>query len=262
MMSDSEYQKRNLKPDFSTALAKAEQRQGRRRWGRDESSTGMNWLITFTDIMGLMLTFFVMMYAMSVPEQEKFAEIASSLSSELKSFSGDVSMAGPEDSLDMRRVDFNRALDLNYLQTLIGAVIERDETLKSRAVLVPQGDRLALTVPGILNFESRQAQLGEGSAQVLFALGGSFSRVKNRIELNGYSTAEERVAGQASGWALSLSRAVAVAASLEKVGYTEPVVLRGMTAGGDEENQRRDLSRRVDIVIMNHDGRMMRVFRD
>ncbi len=258
-----DYQKRNLKPDFSTALAKMPPApRARRFYNREPEAGGMNWLITFTDIMGLMLTFFVMMYAMSEPEHEKFAEIASSLNGELNTFYGDAQQGGPEDSVDMRRIDFNRALDLSYLKALIAGVIEQDETLKAKAILTPQGDSLAMSVPTILDFDAGQTQLREGSAKTLFTLGGSLSRIKNRVEMVGYATPQGDAQNGASDWALSLSRAAAVAGALEKVGYTQPVLLHGVTSEIIEENQSRDLSRRVDIVIMNHDGKIMKVFRD
>jgi chemotaxis protein MotB len=72
-----------------------------------------------------------------------------------------------------------------------------------------------------------------------------------------------------SNWDLSLARAVAVAAALDKVGYNQPVAVRGASSGRYEdlqgivdEKQRLDLSRRVDIDIMNHDGRRKKVVSD
>ena len=262
-MTTEGYQKRNLKPDFSTALAKTPpEPRPRRFYNREPEQTGMRWLITFTDIMGLMLTFFVMMYAMSEPEHEKFAEIASSLNGEFSPFYGDTRQGGPEDSVDMRRINFNRALDLGYLKALIGRVIEQDEALKTKAVLTAQGEGLAMSVPTVLDFDAGQAALREGSAKTLFTLGGSLSRIKNQVGMVGYAGNEGASQNGGSDWALSLSRAAAVAGALEKVGYTQAVTLHGAASEIIEENQSRDLSRRVDIVIMNHDGKTTKVFRD
>ena len=58
MSVKTKYPQKNLKPDFSAALEKSRQRYGRRRFN-DEGQAGksMPWLMTFTDVMALMLNF-------------------------------------------------------------------------------------------------------------------------------------------------------------------------------------------------------------
>ena len=272
-MDNSAYKAKNLKPDFSAALEKAKTGRKDRRLGDSGSSdSGMGWLITFTDIMGLMLTFFVMMFAMSEPKHDQFAEMAAALNSELNPFYGQAQNAGPEDTLDVNKIDFDRALDINYLKALINAVIEKDDVLKSNAVLTPQGDHLVLSLPQALLFETGRADLKEAGTRTLYTLGGSFSRMKNKLDLVGHADPrpiDGAKGSYASNWELSLARAAAVAASMDKVGYTDPVTIRGAASGRYQElngivdeNQRLELSRRVDIVIMNHDGKARKVFAD
>ena len=71
----------------------------------------------------------------------------------------------------------------------------------------------------------------------------------------------------ASNWELSLSRAANIAAVLENVGYDRPVTVRGYASARFDDisetvpiSERLDLSRRVDIVIMEDDGRKMKLF--
>jgi hypothetical protein len=56
----------------------------RRRLG-DQVQPNYTWLVTFTDVMGLILTFFVMLFSMSSPETAKFSQVASVLQGELNS---------------------------------------------------------------------------------------------------------------------------------------------------------------------------------
>lgn len=272
-MPNRGYRAKNLKPDFSAALEKAKAGRKNRRLGESPSKeAGMGWLITFTDIMGLMLTFFVMMFAMSEPQQEQFSEMAAALNSELNPVYGRMQNAGPEDTPDVSKIDFDRALDINYLKALITAAIEKDDVLKSKAVLIPQGDHLVLSLPQALLFETGKAEIRESSARTLYTMGGSFSRMKNKIEFVGHADPrplEGTKGTYESNWELSLMRAAAVAASMDKVGYTDPVTIRGSASGRYQElngivdeNQRLELSRRVDIVIMNHDGKARKVFAD
>ena len=132
-------------------------------------------------------------------------------------------------------------------------------------VIIQQPKRLVLSLPSDILFESGQAEIGVDGQRAIFALGNILSRIKNRIEVIGHSDPQPIVnAGGpfSSNWALSLSRALSVASSLNAAGYKRPVIVRGLaSARYDElseslpEEQRLDLSRRVDLVIMKDDGR-------
>jgi chemotaxis protein MotB len=259
-----------LKGDFTSASSRIYRRYGRRQ-GEDDRKGPMPWLITFTDVMALMLTFFVLLFSMSQPVKEDFSDLMAALNNEFNTFYGRMHNAGPEDSVDLKRIDFDRALDLRYLEALMQSVIAQNEVLRDKVSLTAQGDRLVLSLPQDLLFDAGSAALKEGASRPIFVLSGAFSRMKNVIELVGHTDPRpiERQGGYSSNWDLSLARAAAVAAALERVGYTQPVTIRGASSGryrdlegiGDE-NRRLDLSRRVDIVIMNHDGRKKRVTPD
>lgn len=221
------------------------------------------WLITFTDIMALMLTFFVMLYAMAVPEEEKWEEMSSGFNRGFSKFQSAQLSAGPQDSINIDRLDFSRALDLNYLNALVTEIIAKDDNLKN-VVVIPQNDRLILSLPSDLLFESGQAEVGVKGKRAIYALGGPLSRIRNAIEVIGHADPRpiEAQAGKfASNWELSLSRGVNVAAVLETVGYGRNVTVRGLSSARYDElpadmdpDERLSLSRRVDIVIMRGDG--------
>lgn len=220
------------------------------------------WLITFTDIMALMLTFFVLLYSMSVPKEEKWKDMTSALTHGFSAFKAAKFRAGAQDTLDIEKLDFSRALDLNYLNALVQEIIAGDEALQD-VVLIPQQDRLIMSLPHKLLFESGQAEITVDGQRALFALGGPLSRIRNRIEIIGHS--DPRPVGKtgafSSNWEISLARAVNVAKILHSVGYTRPMTVRGLSSARYSElsrnlprQQRLDLSRRVDIVIMKDDG--------
>ena len=99
--------------------------------------------------------------------------------------------------------------------------------------------------------------------QALFTLAGALGRIKNRVEIVGHTDPRPVSGGQyPSNWELSLARATNVAAVLENVGYEQDVVVRGQASGRYDDlpdtvnaADRLDLSRRVDIVVMEDDGR-------
>ena len=108
--------------------------------------------------------------------------------------------------------------------------------------------------------------------KALYALGGSLSRIKNKIEIVGH--ADPRAFSTDSGtymsnWELSLARAANVAAILDSVGYEKNVTIRGDSSGRYEDlygvaddATRLELSRRVDIIVLDHDGDKQKVFFD
>lgn len=243
----------------------------RRRYGRrmgdvnaQQSDTPI-WLITFTDTIALMLTFFVMLFAMSTPAEKEWSEITAALFSQLNKFYGPSFSRGPVDALSLQRVDFDRALDISYLSALMESVTEDNENLAG-ARFIEQPERLVISLPQDLLFQAGRAEISEDGSRALYGLGGALSRIKNKVEVLGHADprplqeGEER--GYESNWELSLARAANVAGVLNDVGYEQDINIIGDSSGRyqdlsaiADENLRMDLARRVDIVIYDHDGR-------
>lgn len=242
-----------------------ETQMSRRRLG-DQPRANYTWLVTFTDIMGLMLTFFVLMFAMSEPENKEYEKMTAALRSEMGRVYGERQYAGTTENIDLGKVNFNRALDVRYLEELIRGTIEAHEELKAVQVIAQSGS-VVLSLPQELLFEPGQARVKESGRKILYTLGGSLSRVRNRIEIDGHTDNRPlEGAGQQSGfgnnWELSLARAADVASILENVGYQQTVAIAGHAAARyqdlasiKDESQRAALSRRVDITIMNYSGK-------
>ncbi len=223
------------------------------------------WLITFTDIIGLMLTFFVLMYSMSVTSEEAFEEVSSSMQSEFNTVYGAAYDLAPMDTISLEKVDFKQALDIPYLNVLMESVIKNNDILKD-VTIIRQGGELVLSMPHDMLFDSGSAEVKATGSRVLYALGGALSRIKNKVEVIGHADprpveGSAETNGFQSNWELSLARAASVGAILERVGYQEHITIHGQSSGRyddltdiQDEQQRLDLSRRVDIVLMDHDG--------
>ena len=229
----------------------------------DGQESPVLWLITFTDVMALMLTFFVMLYSMSVPEEDKWKQVTSALTVGFSQFESPKWYKGPQDTINIDKRDFSNALNMDYLNALVIEIIEKDEKLKN-VVVLQQKKRLILSLPTDLLFKSGQSEVTVSGKRALFALGGPLSRIRNRIEVTGHADSRPVQSDKgkfSSNWELSLARAVNVSSVLENVGYSRPVIVRGLSnARYDElpadlsESERLSFSRRVDIVIMKDDG--------
>ncbi len=221
------------------------------------------WLITFTDVMALMLTFFVLLYSMSAPQEEEWNEITNGLQNQFtKTFAAEM-QSGAQDAVNIDKIDFSKAQSLSYLESVIANAIARNEKLKD-ITMIPQRDALIISVPDRLLFETGEANVSDGGKETLFALGGALTRIRNRIEVIGHTDprpAEPSDKGYNSNWALSLARAGAVSAMLESGGYQKPMTIRGLSSAryGDlskdvSDEERLSYARRVDIVVMKDDG--------
>jgi len=242
-----------------------------RRYGRrmgDNAGSSSTWLISFTDVMALMLTFFVLLFAMSHPKEEEWEEFTDTVQENFSKFYGQPLNRGSQDAINIEKVNFSKALDLNYLRAILEKLINNEPSLSSVKLMTQKGG-LLISLPQDMLFETGQARLKPEASKAIYTIAGTLMRIKNRVEVVGHTDPRPITSGRFdSNWHLSLARASNVAGVLGNVGYNRPIVVRGQAAGryndieGDiSEVERLDLSRRVDIVIMEDDGQRMKLFK-
>ncbi len=241
-------------------------RLSRRAGDRGHTSSNM-WLISFTDVMALMLTFFVLLFSMSNPKKEQWEKFTNEVQQNFNRFHGRPLNRGAQDAININKVNFSKALNLKYLQAIISNLIEKEPTL-SNIRLIPNGSSLIISLPQNLLFDAGQASVREKGNKALFSLAGTLSRIKNRIEIVGHTDPRPVSSGNfTSNWELSLARAANVAGVLENVGYGRAITVRGHASARYNDlpstidmQERLDLSRRVDIVVMEDDGKRLQLF--
>lgn len=217
--------------------------------------------------MALMLTFFVMLFAMSNPKQEDWQDFQQKVQKQFNKFYGQPLNRGQQDDISIEKVNLNQALDLNYLRELIDKQLEQQKDL-SVVRLMPQPGTLLMSLPEDLLFEPGSSAVSDEGAKALYAIAQLLDRFKNRIEVMGHADPRPVTGGEyASNWELSLSRAAFVAATLENYGYSRPITVRGYSSGRYDDipssiptEGRLSLSRRVDIAIMADDGKRLKSF--
>ena len=222
-----------------------------------ESSVG--WILIFTDMVALLLSFFVMLFSMSaVPVNEwettiDILEEALNLTSEEEK--------DPTEDYNISSVLLERArTNVNYLLPIIEPKIKQDEIIKDSPIILLD-DRIVISLSGDLLFASGKAELTKKARKALFNLGGVLRNIRNTIGVYGYSE-DEKIDREkySSDWELSLARAVSVANELKRAGYMEEILsfgyggARSFRLSNVSKDRRQSLSRRVDIVIMSIRG--------
>lgn len=212
-----------------------------------DTPAGKAWLVTFTDLICLLLTFFVMLYAMSEPDPARFKAMAAGVPGATPEQAGE---QRPETAFSAASLDRAKAIDLGYLGRVFESQMARNPELADMRIDRVEGV-LTLSLPADLLFTPGDATLSEGGKRALFVMGGVAANIGNAMDVVGHADAAPAGGRWASNWELSLARAQTVANALRDAGYLRDITVRGH--GDGQAGGRVDpLARRVDLVVREH----------
>lgn len=173
------------------------------------------WMLTFADLVSLMLTFFVLMFALSGVKAEPFRALAASLSYAL-----DQPLAAPAETpsaiRNVDRVAIRPGDELPYLAGLLGNVVAQTPALKG-ATLRLYDDRLELVLPAQAMFGGEGPGVAVAAKPAIAALSQAVAGIGNRVT----------VAVRAPDWNLALARAGALANALRAAGLDRALAVNG-----------------------------------
>ncbi len=219
------------------------------------------WMVTFTDLVALLVAFFVMLFAMSKVEPRKWQNLSDALAENLNAVREEPA-ALPDVQLSMDRVATLNGVDLDYLAALMRQNMATDPVLRS-GILRNLGDRLVIALPGDLLFAPGSSDLAASGQDALGALADLLRHVANRIEVSGHADPRRPGGGFDSNWDLSLARALRVSAVIDRDGAPGRMVARDL---GDSRfdalspklalARRMELARRIELVIHGFVGEL------
>jgi chemotaxis protein MotB len=213
---------------------------------------GKAWLVTFTDLICLMLTFFVMLYSMSEPDPARYQKALGVVPGDSR---GDIGAKSPAAAFTAENLNRDKATDLGYLRRVFENLLPGNQALADIRMWREPGG-LVLSLPGDLLFAPGQADLAGAGREAIFVMAGVAGNLGNALEVVGHADATPAGSHWPSNWELSLARAQAVADALRAAGYLRPITARGhgdaraakMEGGGDQNA----LDRRVELVVRDH----------
>lgn len=219
------------------------------------------WLVTFTDLVALLLAFFVMLFAMMTLDDQLWHRVQQSFSAQWIELAPLAEVRVPDEEQDTPTAELLPGVDLDYLATLMRRELPKHASL-ANARVDRQVGRLVIALPDRLLFAVNAVRPHQAAADALYALGGVLQNIPNRIEVVGHADPRPMPEdGELSNWELSLARGAAVADMLGRAGYTQPILIRGHGESRyDElspllgEETRLSLGRRTDIVILEDGG--------
>jgi chemotaxis protein MotB len=179
------------------------------------------WLITFTDLVGLMLAFFIMMYAMSKTDEQRWARLAAPLGATPGGAAAALQSQAPTEIPVPAR---GRAT--GYLAALLPRTLAEQPALAG-ARLVPGAGRIDIVLPPAALLKPGTAELSASAQGVIDAVVPILANLPNAARI------EARLGGRAlqpQAWTQAAARVAAVASAVSAAGYTRPLEARAYLA--------------------------------
>jgi len=187
----------------------------------------MRWLLTYADMITLLLAFFVILYAISRVDAKKYEALATSLrgafvGSPPRPISG--SGAGGERLLPKPDLVFDV---VERLREYLG-----EDLAAGRVQIERTPDAVILRFPDAILFERGKADLRLDARQILDRIAGVVRDLSNPIEAEGHTdTLPIRSAQFPSNWELSVARATAVVRYLVETHAVSPLRIAARGVG-------------------------------
>ena len=219
------------------------------------------WMVIFADLTALLLTFFVLLFSMSSINVEKWEDVITALSNRLgPNFESDEGKEGS--ALGIETTFVPKAVNLEYLNNILTTKLSSDPVL-GRADIKLFDDRMVISLPSDVLFQPSSALLTEQALSAVGLLGDALLVVGNRIDVAGHTDPRPISTWEyPSNWELSLARAVSVAASFRRVGYSSAISAIGYGDSRYDEiaedlngEERLLKARRVDVIIREGSGK-------
>jgi len=213
------------------------------------------WLVTFGDVVALLLTFFVMLYATAKIPSEEWDAVVGTFSESLQ-FSQSGMTPNPRSETSIPIVDTQPALSTDYLSGILRDQLGQDVVLRDLAVR-SQDDRVSVSLFSGEMFAPGGTELNVEMREAVTRLGGIFLNISNQLEIRGHAgpSIEEGLDFEANQ-KLSLLRAESVASLIQESGYERNIIIVGLGDSrfakldpGLGEERRETLARRVDFII-------------
>lgn len=249
-----------------------------RRRGGDDSQ---RWLTTYSDLVTLLLAFFVLLFAMSELDASKFEQLVAGLE-------GPFGNPGQVDSVLPESDGLLDGVPPELVAPLVGTtttVVESDDIVDLPEVVLTPDQLLVvqaaieqslgaaghagaatfrITQRGLvvsvatddLRFESGSSRLGESGVEIVGAIAGVLGRIENAVQVEGHTDDVPFGRPGFDNWDLSAERALAVLHLLVDRHELDPERLGAVGYGEyrplveNTDSEARALNRRVELVVL------------
>lgn len=230
----------------------------RKRKHEEEHENAERWLLTYADLITLLLAFFIMMYVFSKRDAYKYDEVASHLKT---IFSGGTGLAGKGSVTATSPIDMpsRGASSGEIKRQLEGEFLDKNKDKSGNENISVLSDERGIVIRVLDKtfFDEGKADLKDGAKQALDKIVPIIKNVDNHIRIEGHTdNVPIRNPEFSSNWELSVRRATEVVRYLVErrglppqrisaTGYAEhrPIV-------PNDTVKNRALNRRIEIIVV------------
>lgn len=253
----------------------------KRRAVSEDSGGGGSWLTTYSDLVTLLLCFFILLFSMAIVDKQKFEEVAQSMRA---AFSNDFSIMPVKDgdtmisitpyesgdelleqlneSAEKKDPDGTEDFEDLKMETIKVAKIDIQELIDEMGLnenikVIEEDTKIILRMDSIILFDSGRAEMKSSAEAIVEKLGQVLESIEAEILVQGH--ADDRpihTTTYPSNWELSTRRATNMVKFLiDRCGLKQD----HLTAAGNAEfkpivpndsEYNRQKNRRIDIIIL------------
>lgn len=219
-------------------------------------ASNAGWMLTFADLLSLMLTFFVLVFSMSTIHHDSWQDVVETMRDQFDPSYSEIRQRQFENNQAVAR-EGAQGLNLNYLKALIQRDLDKNLPLEG-VVVSREQDRVIVSLPASSLFENKSGLFLSGIPAQLQKFSGSLAQIKNKLVIASH-TNDLPVSSNLyrSNWELSVSRGQLVAGVLVDAGYVLPLTVVGhadtkfRVAGGARATVNQlNAQERIDFVIL------------
>jgi chemotaxis protein MotB len=218
------------------------------------------WLITYADMITVLLIFFIVMYALSKVDVDKFKVLTQSMSAAFGASGSIMENPGPSIVPDVAPDEIQRQLEEQVRLEEIRAKLETfvEETgLEGRITVTTEERGIVISFQDEVLFALGSAELMPEAREIIHNVAKVLSSSKNYIRIEGHTDdLPIRTSRYPSNWELSAARATGVVQELIKIPGFPPHRLSAVAYGEyrprvpNTSEESRQQNRRVDLVIL------------
>ncbi|MBF0423682.1 MAG: flagellar motor protein MotB [Magnetococcales bacterium] len=211
------------------------------------------WLLTFGDLMSLLLTFFILLVSMSTVDKTRFKEAAGSLRDAFGVQRVELINALPSGE-DIISMEFQQDLILVRLKEKLEVLLAKNSD-QGEAELLETEAGFLIPLAGDALFQPESHVLRPEAKSLLLQIANLVSDTPNLIRVEGHTSIQPPPRKYANNWELSAAEAAAIVQFLATEGGVNPgkMQVRGMAqfAPRDDNSTEKGRKRnhRVEIMI-------------
>jgi chemotaxis protein MotB len=225
----------------------------------EEEEGAPAWVVTFGDLMSLLLCFFVLLLSFSEMDRNKYRVVSGSVKNAFGIQRKTPIFESPKGS-KMIAKEFDQAIVLTKIEDVIKPIIDElndeFEEFKGFVEVESTENQVTIRMMGEATFDTGKADLRSNFIPMLLKIGEVLAKTRGEIIISGHTDNVPLIGGIfRSNLGLSMARAGAVAEFLLRSSTIDPKQLSTMGFGEyrplttNDTSQGRQKNRRVEIIL-------------